>query len=166
MQEEAIMKRVLALLLVAAGAIGVTSVVKVHAADQPVRSDKSAEQLKPEPGEEKMMPEPEVQLKRLSKGLQLTEDQQKQIKPILDDEYARLKEIRKSEEISPQQIQKKVEESRTGTIAKIKECLTPEQQEKYTKVSKEIKASKQKRMKENRKARIGTQPDPVEQSRQ
>jgi hypothetical protein len=41
----------------------------------------------------------------------------------------------------------------------MKVVLTAEQKEKFDLVSNEIKANKQKRIKENRKARIGTQVD-------
>lgn len=36
-------------------------------------------------------PAPDVQLKRLTGGLKLTAEQQKQIRPVLVDEYAKLK---------------------------------------------------------------------------
>ncbi|MFH1028015.1 MAG: hypothetical protein V1791_08440, partial [Pseudomonadota bacterium] len=76
------------------------------------------------------------------------------------DEYAKLKVIQGNEDLSPKQIQKQVEELRTGTIVKMQTYLTPEQKKKHDLVSNEIKANKQQRMKENRKARIGTKADP------
>ena len=111
------------------------------------------------------MPAPEVQLKRLASGLVLTAEQQNQIRPLLVEEYAKLKEIRGNEDLSPKQIQMKVEELRTVTIAKMQSYMTPEQKELHGKISKEIKVNKQKRIKENRKARLGTNADPVPQSR-
>jgi hypothetical protein len=53
---------------------------------------------------------------------------------------------------------------RTETIAKIQTVLTPEQKEKHDLVSKEIQSNKQKRMKANRKSRLGTQADPPKQA--
>lgn len=131
-------------------------------AGQPVKTEKVPNKVKTRPSEEKMLPEPEVQLKRMSKGLQLTEEQQRLIKPVLDDQFARLNEIRQSADNSPTQIQKKVEGLRSDTISKIKTYLTPEQLQKFALISEKIKSSKQKRMMENRKARIGTQSDQAE----
>ena len=107
-----------------------------------------------------MLPAPEVQLKRLSEGLQLTDVQQKQIRPMLDEEYASLKVIRQDENLSPKQIQAKVEALRTETIAKIQTVLSPGQKENLDLVSDEVKANKQQRMQENRKTRLGTNADP------
>lgn len=159
------MKGVIPVLLWVAISSGVTTVAMAQGAGQSVKADKVAEKVKARGSEERMMPEPVVQLKRLAKGLQLTPEQQKQIKPVLENEYAKLKEIRQDEDLSPRQIQRKVETLRTNTIAKIQTYLTPEQQKKHAMVSDEIKANKQKRMKENRKIRLGTQADPAAQPR-
>ncbi len=159
------MKRILTVLVLAAISWSVTTVAKAQDEGQAIKAKQVTETVRTTAAEEKMMPEPEAQLMRLTKGLQLTEEQQKRIKPLLEDEYARLKEIRENEDISPKQISKKVEKLRGDTIAKVQSCLTPEQREKYALISDEIKANKQKRMKENRKSRIGTKADPPEQSR-
>ena len=82
---------------------------------------------------------------------------------MLEEEYVKLKKIRENEDLSPKQIKTQVELLRTDTIAQIQTVLTQEQKEKHDMVSKEIKANKQKRMQENRKARIGTQADPPKQ---
>jgi Spy/CpxP family protein refolding chaperone len=128
--------------------------------EQAVKEKTVAKKVKAQTSGAKMMPAPEVQLKRLAKGLKLTAEQKKQIRPMLKEEYASLKEIRQDENLSPKQIQAKVEALRTETIAKIQSVLTPEQIEKHNLVSKEIKANKQKRIQENRKDRIGTKADP------
>lgn len=154
------MKKILAAVLVMAISLGAASVAMAETSEQAVKEKTVAKQVKSRAGEAKMMPAPEVQLQRLTKGLQLTAEQQKQIRPLLVEEYAKLKTIQKDENLSPKQIQKQVEELRTGTITKIQTYLTPEQKEKHELISKEIKANKQQRMKENRKARIGTKADP------
>lgn len=157
------MKKVLSILLLSAISWGVTPTANVQGVGEPDKADRVVKEVKSKIGEEKMMPEPAVQLNRLTKGLLLTEEQQNQIKPLLEDEYAKLKAIRQNEDISPKQIQKKVEELRSDTISKINKCLTQEQQNKYKMVSNEIKANKQQRMKGNRKDRIGTKGDQIEQ---
>lgn len=137
-----------------------TSVAISASTEQTSKENNVAKSVKQQSAKEKMMPEPDEQLKRLTKGLLLTVEQQKLIKPILTDEFAKLKEFRNDENLSPKQIQKKVEELRGETVAKMKTVLTPEQGEKLDLVSKEIKENKQKRIKENRKSLIGTQSDP------
>ncbi|HZV80534.1 MAG TPA: hypothetical protein VFF53_00035 [Geobacteraceae bacterium] len=158
------MKKILAVGLVAVMSWGVASVALAETTEQAVKEKTVAKKVKEKGAKERMMPAPEVQLKRLAKGLQLTAEQQKQIRPMLDDEYAKLKEIRQDENLTPKQIQAKVETLRTETVAKIQTVLTPEQKEKHDLISKEIKANKQKRMQENRKARIGTQSNPPKQT--
>lgn len=154
------MKRILAVLLVATVSLGAVSILFAQTDDQAAKAMMVGKKVKPFAGEAKMMPAPEVQMKRLTKGLQLTDEQQKQIRPLLDDEYAKLKAIQGNADISPRQIQKQVEMLRNETITKMHTYLTPEQIEKHDLVSEEIKANKQKRMMENRKARIGTKADP------
>jgi hypothetical protein len=128
----------------------------------PIRDERVAEMVKAQVRDEKIMPEPQVQLERLAKGLELTEEQQKQIKPVLDREYARFKEIRHREDMSPKQIQKKIEGLRSDIIDQIQKYLTPEQKEKYDLVNKEIKANKERRIEENRKKRLDIKAEPPE----
>jgi len=154
------MKKILTVVLVAAMTWGAVSVVMAETEEKAVKQKTVAKKVKQVGANEKMLPAPEVQLKRLTEGLQLTVGQQKQIRPMLEEEYASLKQIRQDENLSPKQIQAKVEALRTETIARIQTVLTPEQKEKHDLVSDEVKANKQKRMQENRKARLGTNADP------
>jgi Spy/CpxP family protein refolding chaperone len=157
------MKKILAVVLIAAISCGVASVAMAQTEEQAVKEKTLAKQVKEQSSKERMLPAPEVQLKRLTKGLKLTAEQQKQIRPILKEEYASLKTIRQDENLSPKQIREKVEALRTETIAKVQTVLTPEQKEKYEMVSKEIKANKQKRIRENRQAKLGTRSNPPKQ---
>lgn len=158
------MKKMLAVVLMAALSWSAAAVALAETNEQAVKEKTVAKKVKERGAKERMMPAPEVQLKRLAKGLKLTAAQQKEIKPMLKDEYAKLKEIRQDENLTPKQIQAKVEELRTATVAQIKTVLTPDQSEKYDLISDEIKANKQKRMQENRKNRIGTQSSPPKQN--
>lgn len=150
------MKRILTALLLMAIPLSIASVASAQGDEQQSPEKSLAEKVKSNAANEKMMPEPNVQLARLTKGLKLTEEQQKQIKPILEDEYAKLNEFRYDDELSPKMISKKVEELRTDTIAQINKFLSPEQQKNYALVNKEIKVYKKQRIKQNRKDRIGT----------
>jgi NAD(P)H-hydrate repair Nnr-like enzyme with NAD(P)H-hydrate dehydratase domain len=158
------MKKIMAAVLVVAMSCGAASVALAVTEEQAVKEKTVAKKVKERSAKERMLPAPEVQLKRLSDGLKLTAEQRKQIRPMLKDEYAKLKEIRQDDNLSPKQIQAKVEELRTETIAKIQTVLTPEQKEVHEMISNEIKANKQKRMKENRKARLGSNAEPPPQT--
>jgi len=160
------MKKILAVVLAGAMTWMAASVVMAENIEKAAKEEMVAKKVKERGANEKMLPAPEVQLERLSEGLKLTEGQQKQIRPILDEEYASLKVIRRDENLSPKQIQAKVEALRTETIAKIQTVLTPGQKEKLDLVSDEVKANKKKRMQENRKARLGTTPDPPQMPKQ
>jgi glucose/arabinose dehydrogenase len=106
---------------------------------------------------EQMMPSPEVQLTRLAKGLKLTTEQQNRIRPLLVEEYARLKEIRQDDNLSPKQIQARVEALRNETATSMQAVMTPEQKEKHDLVRNEVRSNKQKRIRENRKNRLAIQ---------
>ena len=154
------MKSMFALLLVAAMYLGAASTVSAQGDEQVEKAKSVKNTVKIKSGEATMMPAPEVQLQRLTEGLQLTDEQQKQIRPLLEDEYIKLKVIQRDENSSPKQIQKQVEELRGRTIATIHTFMTPEQKKQHVLVSKEIKAKKQRRMRQNRKARIGAEAEP------
>lgn len=153
------MKRTMAVLMVMAFSWSMTSAVSAQSDDQNVQKKTLTETVKSNAANEKMMPAPKVQLERLTKGLKLTEEQQKQIKPIIENEYAKLNEIRHNDEISPKKIQKLVEDLRVETKAKINGFLTPEQRSNYTLVNNEINTTKRQHIKQNRKDRIGTKSD-------
>jgi TolA-binding protein len=153
------MKRIIAVLIAATMSLGATAVAMAGTDGQAVKENTVAKTVKQRSANEKMMPAPEEQLRRLTKGLKLTVEQQNQIRPMLADEYARLKELRQDDNLSPKQIQAKVEALRKETVADMQTVLTPEQKETLDSVSAEIKEYKQKRIKENRKERIGTQAD-------
>ncbi len=157
------MKRVLLVLLAMAISTSMTSVATAQSDDQLEKEKRLSETVRINSMNERMMPQPEVQLSRLTKGLKLTEEQQKQIKPLLENEYAKFNEIRNNEDLSPKKIQKMVEDLRNDTKNRIDRCLTPEQQKYYDLVSKEIKANKQIRAKQNRKDRLNSKANkPVE----
>lgn len=159
------MEKVMMILLVSAISCVLVTGAAAQVEVQSVKTKAVADTVKEQSRKEKMMPAPEEQLKRLTEGLQLTVEQQKQILPLLEVEYARLNEIRQDENLNPKQIQQKVEELRNGTIANMQSFMTQEQKKTHDLISKEIKANKQERIKENRKTRIGTQADPSPQSK-
>ena len=157
------MKRTVTVMLVAVMSFGAVSLAVADTNVQQVKEKNLAKNVKEIGAKAKMMPEPDVQLKRLTTGLDLTKEQQKQIRPMLVAEYDKLKTIRNDDNLSPKQIQVKVEALRTATIAQMQTVLTAEQKVTLDMISKEIKSNKQKRMQANRKTRIGTKSDPPQQ---
>lgn len=153
------MKKILVALLLMAVSWSMASIAAAQADDQLVQEKTLTENVRINSMNEKMMPKPEVQLARLTKGLMLTNEQQKKIRPILEDEYTKLEKIRHNEDLSPKKIQVMVEELRSNTGTKINSYLIPEQQKKYSSVVEEIKINKQQRIKQNRKDRINSKAD-------
>lgn len=158
------MKKMLAAGLVTTIALGIASFAMAETNDQAIKEKAIAKQVKSKARKERMMPKPEVQLQRMTKGLHLNEEQQGQIRPVLEDEYAKLKEIQNDENLTPKQIRKQVEALRGETATKVQAYLTPEQKAEYELVRKEIRATRDKRMKENRKARINTKTEQLQKS--
>lgn len=161
------MKKIFAVLFVATMSWCAAVVAMAESEGQVVKEKNVARTVQQRSANEKMMPAPEEQLKRLTKGLKLTVEQQNQIRPMLTAEFAQLKEIRQDDSNGPKQIQAKVEELRKATVVRMQTVLTPEQKETLESVSQEIKSNKQKRIKENRRARIADQADsPAQQPKQ
>jgi hypothetical protein len=155
------MKKFIAVLLATTLSWSVSGVAMAEPNDQAVKETDAAKTVKKLSSNEKMMPTPEIQLSRLTVGLKLTVEQQNKIRPILIDEFAKLKEFRQADNLNlnPKQIQEKVETLRSETADKVQAVLTPEQKENYDIVRNEIRTNKKMRIKENRKGRIDTQAD-------
>lgn len=73
----------------------------------------------------------ERRLQRLSSRLNLSEDQKKQIRPILDEEVGQLKNLRNDTKLSREEKRTKFKEIANATFDKIQQLLTPEQQKKH-----------------------------------
>lgn len=72
----------------------------------------------------------EQRLKRLSKKLNLTDDQKEKIKPILQDEEKQLTDLESDTTPSQQQKRKKMHDIHMASKSQIEGMLTPEQKEK------------------------------------
>ncbi|NVN98117.1 MAG: hypothetical protein HXX17_02260 [Geobacteraceae bacterium] len=83
------------------------------------------------PGTQPMDFTPEKRLTRLTERLTLTKEQQDLIKPILESEYTKLKELPANDTFNRDQRRAKLQEITGETNAKIMPLLTPEQQTKY-----------------------------------
>ena len=73
-------------------------------------------------------------LKRMTEELKLTEDQQKKVKKILDAGEQKMREIRASANLTPQEFGMRGREARTATDKQLRETLTAEQYQKWQKI--------------------------------
>ena len=78
-------------------------------------------------------------LERMTTGLGLTEKQQEQIKPILQDEYNQLEKLRGNDTFNRDERRTKLKELNESTYEKIKPLLTPDQLKKHDAIKKLIK---------------------------
>lgn len=72
----------------------------------------------------------EKRLKRASKRLNLTDDQQEKIRPIFQDEEKQMNEIEADSTLTAQQKHKKMRQIRLASRTQMDAILTPEQKEK------------------------------------
>jgi periplasmic protein CpxP/Spy len=72
----------------------------------------------------------EEEMHELVAELDLTNEQQKQLKPILQDEFKQLKAVKDDASLSPEQKNAKAAEIHAGAKSQIGSILTPEQKKK------------------------------------
>jgi protein CpxP len=73
----------------------------------------------------------EQRLQHLTKALNLTEDQQAKIKPILENESQQMQTLRQDTSVSQQDRWPKIQAIHDSTTSQIRPILTEEQQKKY-----------------------------------
>jgi periplasmic protein CpxP/Spy len=72
----------------------------------------------------------EQKLKRLSKRLNLTDDQKEKLRPVLQDEEQQLKSVEDDNSMTSQQKHRKMREIRMSVRSQMDAILTPEQKDK------------------------------------
>ena len=70
----------------------------------------------------------------IAKQLDLTDDQKAKVKPIFDDMRTKITALRSDQSLSQEDRRAKMTEIRTATSAQLKDILTPEQYDKWTKM--------------------------------
>jgi hypothetical protein len=90
---------------------------------------------------------PESRLKMLTEKLNLTDDQQAKLKPILEDQSKQMKAIHDDASLVPADKQAKMKEAHDSSIEKINAVLTPDQQAKWKQMRQEM-MEKHKEMKD------------------
>jgi len=74
---------------------------------------------------------PEMRLKLMRQGLQLTDEQQVKVKEILESEYLRKQEISNDRSLNQEQKREKTSDLAQATHDNILTVLTPQQQDKF-----------------------------------
>jgi Spy/CpxP family protein refolding chaperone len=77
---------------------------------------------------------PEDQMARMTKQLNLTDDQQAKIKPILEDQHKQMMDLRQDTSMSREDRFAKMRNIREKSSEQMKAVLTPEQQKKWEKM--------------------------------
>ena len=93
---------------------------------------------------------PENHLKMLTEKLNLTEDQQAKLKPILEDQSKQMKAIHEDTSLAPADRQAKMKELHESSMEKVNAILTPDQQAKWKQMRQEM-MEKHKEMKDHGK---------------
>ena len=106
-------------------------------------------------GRHHRMPSPKKQLKRLTRRLNLTPDQQQQILPILQDQHRKMKGIWNDSSLSPQQRREQMRTAMMDTHQKVNAILTPEQRQQM----KQMMQQRRDRMRQRRMDQ-GAPPSP------
>ena len=81
---------------------------------------------------------PESRLKMLTEKLDLTEDQQAKLKPILEDQSTQMKALHDDTSLAPEDKRAKMKELHESSTEKINAVLTPDQQAKWKQVKQEM----------------------------
>jgi periplasmic protein CpxP/Spy len=88
---------------------------------------------------ERHRPDPQHQLQTLTKRLNLTADQQKQILPILTDRQQQMESIRSDSSLSQKDRFAKIRSVREDSDSKIKAVLTDDQKQTYDKMQQQMR---------------------------
>ena len=81
------------------------------------------------------MPSADQRLQRMTQALNLTEDQQAKIKPILENESTQMQGLRSDSSLSQDDRMAKMKQIRETTTSQINPILTPDQQKQYAEMS-------------------------------
>ncbi|MGH9550980.1 MAG: hypothetical protein ACRD3W_16480, partial [Terriglobales bacterium] len=109
-------------------------------APPPQQSGQQSEQQSPGMGRHmggRHMPTVDDQLKHLSKKLNLSDDQQAKLKPILEDQRKQMDEIRNDSSLAREDRFSKMQEARQGSDTQIKSVLNEDQQKAFDKMREE-----------------------------
>jgi Spy/CpxP family protein refolding chaperone len=81
------------------------------------------------------VPTAEQRLQRMTQALNLTEDQQDKIKPILENESTQMQSLRSDTSLSQEDRMAKMKQIRENATSEINPILTPDQQKQYAEMT-------------------------------
>jgi protein CpxP len=113
---------------------GVTTTIAQNAQEQPSASGR---EMSHHMGGRRGMPSADDQLKHLSKKLNLSDDQQAKLKPILEDEHKQMQQLWNDSSMSRQDRFSKMRELRVSGDNQIKSVLNDDQQKKFDEMRQE-----------------------------
>ncbi len=113
--------------------LGLTSGSVLLAQDASTAQDQSAQQPMQHGGQRGPM-SPDKELAHMTKQLNLTSDQQSQIKPILADRQSQMMQLRQDSSMSRDDKMTKMKSLDDGSNSKVEAVLTDEQKPKYEKM--------------------------------
>jgi Spy/CpxP family protein refolding chaperone len=87
---------------------------------------------------------PETRLKMLTEKLNLSDDQQAKLKPILEDESKQMKALHEDSSLAPMDKRAKMMDTHQAFTEKINAVLTPDQQAKWKQMKQEMMANHEK----------------------
>lgn len=100
------------------------------------------------------MPSADDQLKHLTRKLNLTDDQQAKLKPILDEQHKQMEQLHSDNSGSREDRWKKMHEIRENSDSQIKSVLNEDQQKKFD----EMREQQRSRMREHMGGGMGQPP--------
>ena len=103
----------------------------------------AAPQAQPQQQTERRLPDPAHQAKMLARKLNLTDDQVKQIEPILANRIQQIQAIRADSSLAPKDRAAKMRDLRQQTQASIKAVLNDDQKQKYDQLQQEMRQHRQ-----------------------
>jgi protein CpxP len=96
-------------------------------------------------GPRHQMASPDAQLARLTKKLNLTSDQQTQIKPLLENQQQQIMQVHQDQSLSRQDRMTKVQSIHEDTKGKIEAVLNDDQKQKYEAMEQKMQERHQRR---------------------
>ena len=111
-------------------------------------------------GPRHQMMNPDKQLEHLTKALNLTSDQQTQIKPILENQQQQMMQIHQDTSLSRDDKMAKAKSLHDDTTGKIEAVLNDQQKQKYAAMQQKMQERMQRRMQGGSAAQPQSQPLP------
>lgn len=129
-------KRMIARLL--AFALAATWTIGMYAQEQSEQQQPSGQTGGERMGGRRGPMSPDAELKRLTEQLNLTQDQQDKIKPILEDQQKQMQDLRNDTSVEGQDRFAKMREIRKSHMDQIRGILTSDQQTKFDEMQKRM----------------------------